>query len=406
VGSTSQSGRLRSRRARALAVAVALLGPCLASPARADFDLTNTWIISLRDGDGGLLTECEWDFAQSGTALAVSGPCGPFLFATLVGSVDPPSGAFELEGSAITVFGELTPIEVAGGISADGRTLSGTHGPDPGGIFEGGLCRNRRVDPGESCDEGTSSAGCCTDACDFKPDGVACTNPCQTATSCSSGACAGTPRAAGTSCDLDGNSCTKDSCDAAGSCDAGPCSPCCSGAGCVAALRACRGPVDGASHVLVKSTPTGRAKRLRFTIVRGQATEPADLGDPTATSDYELCAYRIGPREEPVLLFDAAAPAGVSWSRTRNGGAFYRRRDRAPDGVASIRIVPGGEGDAKVRVRGGGPALDVPFPVGPLPAGELTLQLRHAGACWGTTFLLDSEGVNTSELLEAKRSFE
>jgi hypothetical protein len=384
--------------------AATVLGLLLASPARADFDITNTWIISFRDGGGNLLAECEWAFDQTAEDLEASGLCGPTAFAHLVGTIDPVTGVFDLAGTLIVLELGAFPIEMSGSVAPDGLALSGTHSLEPGGSFTGRLCGNRHLDPGESCDEGTSSPGCCTPACDFKPDGVACSSPCQTATTCTSGVCSGVPKPAGTTCDPDANSCTKDACDAAGACIVGPCSPCCTGSSCTAAPRSCKRPVDGAATVLVKSTLDGRRNRVRFKIGHAEATAEEDVGDPTASSDYQLCVYTIGgPAETPAFLFDATVPAGPSWTRTRDGGARYRRPDHAPDGLTSIRIAPGAEGAASVKVTGGGPLLDVPFPVGPVPGGELTVQLGHAGACWGAAFLLDS---NSPFLLKATQSFD
>jgi len=387
----------------ALAVFTAL-GLLLASPARADFDITNKWIISLRDAGGSLRNECEWDFDQTAGNLEASGPCGPLAFVDLSGTIDPMTGVFSLEGTVLVPGGGGSPIVISGSVAPDGLSLSGTHDLEPGSTFSGSLCRNRRVDPGESCDEGMNSSGCCTPTCDFKPDGATCgTSPCQTATTCSSGVCSGIPKPAGTTCDLDGRPCTKDSCDGGGACIAGPCSPCCVGSSCVFAPRSCKRPIDGAASVLIKSTADGRRNRIRFRIDHAEATAEEDLGDPTTSSDYQLCVFTFGgPLESPALLFDATAPAGASWARTRSGGVRYRRPDHAPEGLAAIRVDPGAEGDARVKVTGRGPLLDVPFPIG-FVANPLIMQLGHAGTCWGASFFVDSEGPNTS-LLKATRS--
>jgi hypothetical protein len=387
--------------------AAALLGLLFTSSARADFDITNTWVISLRDGGGALLAECEWDFHQTAGDLEASGGCGPSAFASLGGTIDPVAGVFDLAGSVIILNIGPIPIEMSGSVAPDGLSLSGTHSIEPGGTFDGRLCGNHQLDPGENCDEGTNSPGCCTPACDFKPDGVTCsTSPCQSATTCSSGVCSGVPKPAGTACDPDGNPCTKDACDDGGACIAGPCSPCC-GDFCVAAPRACKRPIDGAASVLIKATADGLRNRIRFRITHGEATTEEDVGDPTATTDYQLCVYTIGgPLESPAFLFDAVAPAGAAWARTRNGGARYRRSDHAPEGLAAIRIDPGHEGAAHVKLKGSGPALDVPFPVGPVPGNWLTVQLGHDGACWAAQFLLDEESGNGPSLLKATRSFD
>jgi hypothetical protein len=219
--------------------------------------------------------------------------------------------------------------------------------------------------------------------------------------------CNGVPKPAGTTCDPDLNACTTDRCDAAGACIAGPCSPCCGGSSCSPALRSCKRSIDGAASVLVESNPDVQRNRVRFLIRHGQATAEEDVGDPTTSSDYHLCFYTIaGPFESTAFLFGATAPAGASWKRTRDGGARYLRLDHAPEGLARIRIRPGADGAATVRVTGSGPLLGVPFPVGPVEAGELDVRLRHAGACWAATLLLDSSGVNDPSLLRAKQTFD
>jgi cysteine-rich repeat protein len=104
-------------------------------------------------------------------------------------------------------------------------------------------CGNGIVDAGEGCDDGNLSDGdCCSSSCTPGPDGIACDDHlfCNGADTCVGGACAvhtGDPCVGGTECDNvcnevndncalpagtacadDGNPCTIDRCDGAGSC--------------------------------------------------------------------------------------------------------------------------------------------------------------------------------------------
>jgi len=106
----------------------------------------------------------------------------------------------------------------------------------------GSLCGNGILDPGERCDDGGAGTGCCSPSCLFEPAGTTCVsdgdvctsdvcdgagtcthgNACDDGDACTddtctpgTGACFHTPLAGG--CD-DGNSCTTDSCDPAIGC--------------------------------------------------------------------------------------------------------------------------------------------------------------------------------------------
>ena len=86
------------------------------------------------------------------------------------------------------------------------------------------------------------------------------------------------------------------------------------------------------------------------------------------------------------------------------GSAGFRYRDRSgtPDGLQSLRIEPGVDGEAKFLVKGKGDLLDP----GPLPASSpvaVRAQLgSDAGACFEATFSASGVLRNDGEWLELR----
>jgi hypothetical protein len=210
------------------------------------------------------------------------------------------------------------------------------------------------------------------------------------------GRCSSPPSPDGTPCD-DENACTTGDVCGAGTCAGGgaapPCGPCLACApsgGCVPTPAAqCRKPTgSGKARVTIKSTSSERdSLAWKWT---GAATSKEDLGTPTSTSDYALCVYdRQGGA--PRLLLSALAPAGGDCTGRpcwREASTGFRYNDRAltPDGLLKLLLRAGGDGKAKIALRGKGTNL------GPEPvpyAGTVTVQLQRLdepAICWDADY--------------------
>jgi cysteine-rich repeat protein len=194
----------------------------------------------------------------------------------------------------------------------------------------------------EVCDDGNTEAGdCCSPTCEFEPLGTACAG--------------------------DGNACTQATCDGAGTCDP---------------LRAgeCRTPVaPGAAVLLVRDRTPDTKDRLDWKWKLGTATA-AELGDPLATTGYELCVYDQAEGSAALRMQLSVPPGGVCgrrpcWKTTRTG-LLYRNRT----GTVRKLVLKGGlPGRASLVMQGQGAGLGLPaMPLTP----AVTVQLRSTnGLC-------------------------
>lgn len=368
------------------------------SRARADFDVTNDWVVSIDVLPGPTSLTCTWAFQQTGGTFTANGSCGPNVIGGLQGTIDVVTGAVTGTGGAMNLQGgPLVSFSFAGSVAPSGSTITAAVSGAVSGSMTASLCRNGNIDAGEACDEGFTPGGCCTSSCTLKPDGTSCTTTldCQIAPECSAGACVGTPRSAGTSCEADGNRCTVDACDGAGTCAAGPCSPCCGGPSCTPAPRygACKGPTDGRNLVDLQSTPFAARDKAIWRVPHLEATTLDDLPDPD-TTPYGVCFYALDAEDDfEILAYDAVAPAGNGCGRSRcwtksPRGVSYNGGPQAPGGVASLRIVPGADGKAKLSFVGKGPGLGFAHPAPLLIAGgELLVELHAGASCWSAQYV-------------------
>jgi hypothetical protein len=150
---------------------------------------------------------CDFNFTQTGMSLSISGTCQFIDTVNLTGTINPGSGVFSASGTAGTECPTL--VFTLGTAALDNRTWFAGFICDggPNGSFQGALqgfrCGNGVVDAitGEECDLAIHQ--CCDGtffACSFSPPGAFCG---------------------------DGNQCTDDACDGAGTCVStnrtGPC---------------------------------------------------------------------------------------------------------------------------------------------------------------------------------------
>ncbi len=232
-------------------------------------------------------------------------------------------------------------------------------------------------------------------------DGLACDdqNPCTITDVCQSGACTGVTVPDATPCD-DGNPCSgpdacnggtcvgaalsgtpcddSDGCSFPDSCAAGACSGTSPAVGCT--LPA----VASASKLLLKDDTDDRKDALAWTWPKGGATPLGTLGDPTATTDYALCAYdRVAGTPERIL--DLPLRAGAGWRAAGTGFRFKNDGDSSLGGITSLSIRAGAAGKAAITVKGKSRVLgmtDLPLVKDP----AVTVQLVNPGACWEANF--------------------
>lgn len=211
-------------------------------------------------------------------------------------------------------------------------------------------------------------------------------NACTASDVCQGGACGGSPVANGTACD-DGRACTG-----ADACQGGAC------AGAAAPLGGCRQPfVPGRASLLVKDGVPDARDTLAWRWLKGAATQRAEFGDPTTTTDYELCVFDE-TAGVPALVLEASIPAGGNWKPTSRG---YKYKDRAAlaAGVSGVLLKDGAGGAASIVVKGRGDNLATPaLPLS--PDGTVTVQLLNPSTCWEASY--GTNIVNDARQFKAK----
>ncbi len=329
--------------------------------------------------------------------------------ATLVGTIDPTTGGFDLRSVNPDFF--CDPFDpLTGSVAATGETFAAagtTEVPFPSigdqcGTYPltetGTRCGSGTIDPTEECDDGNLKDG----------DGCSATCHVEQCWSCTGEPSTCSPLT-GPACD-DGDPCTTgDACTSAGKCTgtAIACGPClaCEGGGCVAIPRA---PCKASSHPdrsLLSARNVGNDVEdvLAWTWKSGAATTLQELGNPPTGDGFVFCVYdESGPSTG--LLFRAAVPGGGTcdggpcWTPKGGAGFAYRDTLASPDGVLSAHVRSGEAASALIRARGVH-LSDRPFglPAPPLPT-PLRVQLQgDAGFCaetrYGATGVLKNDPV-------------
>ena len=139
-------------------------------------------------------------------------------------------------------------------------------------------CGDGTLDPGEQCDDGAANGlpgDCCTVTCAFQPAGMACTD--------------------------DGNLCTSDMCDAAGTC-----------AHSIAPSPTCSPPDVAMGASLLMRTLTPGTNEAQFKWGKGPVVSLADFGNPGGDL-LQLCVYdQTGPNTYALALGGSPSVSDVS----------------------------------------------------------------------------------------------
>ena len=261
-------------------------------------------------------------------------------------------------------------------------------------------CGNGVLDPGEGCDAGADNGtpeSCCGSDCTLRAAGETCR---PTSSACDiPDTCTGTTAAcpsdefapAGTPCPDDGDLCSVDVCDGAGSCShAFEPAP-----GCTAPIEA------GAARLTLVERTSDEGDLVSWKWAKGPVTPNGEFGDPTTTTAYTLCIYDESSGT-PRLALSATAPAGGTcgpkpcWAVTGNGFR-YANRAGTPDGLQEIVLKARlADGQASICVKGQGVNLK-PFVKDP----SFIAQLKATnGACWEATY--STATVNGTTMFKAK----
>lgn len=401
-------------------LAIVAIAWCSATAALAAVDMNGAWFLRVYHPVYEYGFECHLSVTQTGTSLSIHGEGCPYLgdfdgagtidVDTGIFSASSPPWGFCSNGLSVTGTVNATSTEFTGSYTCQTDTIVFQ------GRLNGGRCGNHVLDAGETCDDGNQSAlDCCSPTCTFDARGATCTDydPCTSDTCDGAGTC---EHAAleGAACDHDGNVCTDDVCDAAGvcqhvpnanscddgddctvndvclggSCTGGTCSLCCAPlAGCVPAPASdCKEAVPPKGLLAYQSVVT-EPRTLKWTWRNGDATTPAELGDPTTSTSYAVCIYRrIGLTEDLGLVLAAEAPAGGTrpgWTVGADGGIKFKHRDGNAHGLTQIAVSPGDSGRTRLKVRGRG-ALDLKSTYGD---HSVIAQLRASnGTCFEDRF--------------------
>ncbi|MFN8544645.1 MAG: DNRLRE domain-containing protein [Candidatus Binatia bacterium] len=296
-----------------------------------------------------------------------------------------------------------------------------------------GLCSNPNAPNGSGCDDGnacTQTDACSNGSC-VGGNPVVCTalDQCHLVGTCDTqtGLCPNPDAPDGSGCD-DGLICTYDDQCTAGvcggtsaSCGDGILQPACGeqcdppGADCTPTCQYVCGPprndcklptVSAKAQFQLKNGTPDSKDRFSWKWIKGAATTLADLGNPTASTDYLLCVYDQSANPQPIMTLHlpAGGTCGVvpCW-KALNGKGFKRKNvtPYLPDGDQSSLFKVATAGKGKMQVKG----KDVNLPMPTLALSpKVTVQLKNghgaSGTCWSADF--STPLVNTTTQFKAK----
>ena len=282
------------------------------------------------------------------------------------------------------------------------------------------VCGDSIVEGGEQCDDGNDVGGdCCSATCEFETiassctDGNVCTNDacdgagscigsnntdpcddgffCTVNDACNAGTCSGSPR----SCE-DSIACTTDICDEG--------TQACVNAEAPRALASClTAGVTGLT--ITDSTKAGKDK-LSWQWGKGAAFAQSDVGTPQADTIYTLCVYDTTAAVSRLATSIEIASSPTLWTSNDPKGMVYKDKLGGSHGVTAAQLKTGIAGKTKVKVSAGGTSLLLPpsnstnsfFSQSP----SVTVQLvSSVGKCWTSQFTAADTTSNTARVFKA-----
>lgn len=140
----------------------------------------------------------------------------------------------------------------------------------------------------------------------------------------------------------------------------------------------------GKSSLLIKKGRFEVQDKLSWKWLRGEATSPSELGDPTNTTNYTLCMY-AGTGQDFVT---SVTTGRLLWYPLGNDGYKFKDNPGLPQtGIQTATIKAGTAGRAKAVVKGRGTVLHDPLGDGPLEL-PVRVQLLNSStdACFEHVF--------------------
>jgi hypothetical protein len=278
-----------------------------------------------------------------------------------------------------------------------------------------------RAGSGDSCDPDELCPAIPGQACPadvVQPAATVCraaADDCDVAEQCSGTALQACPAngfaAASTSCNSDADVCTTDACDGSGACNYVEDLDCDDGSACTQdscdSVNGCEysgspaGTCVSATKATLKYKDNVLDKKDKLNFVwKGGPAVIGDMGDPTQTTDYELCVY-----DNTGVQLALTVPAGAGWATVGTPGdprGFkYKDKLAVNDGVKQLRTKASNldKGQAKVTASKENlpdtATLPFQYPV--------TAQLFAAGGmCWEAEFDADATTKNVVDQFKAK----
>lgn len=349
----------------------------LSRPAAAAVDITGTWTVYNESG-----APQSWSIVQSGTSISVTVSGNTFM-----GPIDPNTGQF-----SFTVFGGGCPAGFSATASSNDAfsgTFTATSPSCPSGPHSctcvpssyagangcrdgaaGACCGDGVTDAGEQCDPGPEYLGCCDGLCQLRPAASACAdegNACTDNLCDAAGTCTHPAANAGGTCAQDGDICTNDVCDGSGTCTH-PTSPDTDGDGTCDAVDLCTSTAtldDARAIVAGFTTPPIPDDRFSTRVRMILAAAPNPPLDPSQSG-----LRVIRRNSDGGVAYDRTIAAGPGWTSNATGNVF-----RFKAGATRARVVSATNDARRVKVIW---RDDDPFVTQPLLPLGLTVILAPA----------------------------